>query len=96
MDHWYILQIILDIYLCGFVIFYIVSYRKKEFELLQKQRLREEAETKKIPYMCITGDKEVENSTISIRKRRKGDLGDITLPEFTKKIKYEIKRRVNN
>ena len=55
-----------------------------------------EAETKKIPYMCITGDKEVENSTISIRKRRKGDLGNITLPEFTKKIKYEIKRRINN
>lgn len=48
VDLWYILQIILDIYLCGFVIFYIVSYRKKEFALLKKHRLREEAETQKI------------------------------------------------
>jgi len=66
MDQWYILQIILDIYLCGFVIFYIVSYRKKEFELLKKQRLREETETKKINDSLSGFLKDSEKATIDM------------------------------
>jgi len=48
MDNWFILQIILDIYICGFVVFYIISYRKKEFDLLKRQKLREVTETRRI------------------------------------------------
>ena len=33
------------------------------------------AQSEKIPYMVVIGDKEVENSTISVRDRSEGDLG---------------------
>lgn len=48
MDKWYILQIILDIYLCGFVVYYMIAYRKKEYDLLKQQRVKEESEITKI------------------------------------------------
>ena len=48
MDNWVILQILLDIYLCGFILYYIFYYRKKEYTLLKKNRLREETESRKI------------------------------------------------
>lgn len=56
------------------------------------KRIRE-AETKKIPYVLVVGDKEVENETVAVRKRGVGDLGVKTLDEFLKEIAGEIKRR---
>lgn len=53
-----------------------------------------EAETKKIPYMCIVGDKEMDNTTISVRKRKEGDLGEKTIPGFIEEIQNEIKGRI--
>lgn len=41
-----------------------------------------EAEQKKIPYLLILGQKEVENSTISLRQHRIGDLGSKTFEEL--------------
>ena len=55
-----------------------------------------ELETKKVPYMCIVGDQEMKNKTVSVRKRRKGDLGEKSLSNFLKKIQTEMKRRVND
>lgn len=33
------------------------------------------AQSQKIPYMVVVGDKEVENGTVSVRERHEGDLG---------------------
>jgi len=55
-----------------------------------------ETETKKVPYVCIVGDKEANNRTVSVRKRKKGDLGEKVLPNFLKQIQNEIRRRVND
>ncbi len=55
-----------------------------------------EAETKKIPYMCILGDKELSGNNISIRKHREGDLGKSDLPSFISKITDEAKRRLSH
>ncbi|HDZ13161.1 MAG TPA: threonine--tRNA ligase, partial [Bacteroidetes bacterium] len=49
-----------------------------------------EAETQKIPYMIIIGDKEVEQDKISYRKRHKGDQGQIDLKDFIVMIAEEI------
>ena len=44
----------------------------------------------KVPNMIIAGDKEVEENTVSVRSRKKGDLGSKTVDEFIKFIKEEI------
>ena len=38
-----------------------------------------EAQLEKVPYMVVVGDKDIENNTISIRKRKEGDLGAMTV-----------------
>jgi len=52
-------------------------------------RIRE-AETKKIPYMIILGEKEISSNTISVRQHKKGDLGSFALKDFSEKIREEI------
>ncbi|WP_134089264.1 threonine--tRNA ligase [Olivibacter sp. XZL3] len=49
-----------------------------------------DAEVKKIPYMLIVGEKEVENGTISVRKHGEGDLGSMTVDAFSKQLIEEI------
>jgi len=49
-----------------------------------------DAEVKKIPYMLIVGEKEVENGTISVRKHGEGDLGSMTTDAFSKQLIKEI------
>jgi threonyl-tRNA synthetase len=56
-------------------------------------RIRE-AQLEKIPYMLILGDKEVENGTVSVRKRGGVDLGSMTADEFIAKAKFEIETRL--
>ena len=43
-----------------------------------------EAQLQKIPFMIVLGDKELEDNTIAVRERSKGDLGAMSLQEFTK------------
>ncbi|WP_418784119.1 threonine--tRNA ligase [Hominenteromicrobium sp.] len=45
-----------------------------------------EAQLEKVPYMVVVGDKDIENSTISVRKRKEGDLGAMTVEQFLEKI----------
>ena len=45
-----------------------------------------EAQLEKVPYMVVVGDKDIENNTISIRKRKEGDLGAMTVERFLEKI----------
>ena len=52
-----------------------------------------DAEKEKIPYILVIGQKEVENGTVSVRKRHKGNLGPVKLSEFISMIKDEVKNK---
>ncbi len=54
-----------------------------------------EAETDKIPYMLIVGEKEARESTVSVRRHRKGDLGTFEFSEFISNLNKEIAEKVN-
>lgn len=45
-----------------------------------------DAQLKKIPYMLVVGDKEIEQRTVSTRTRAGADLGALTIEEITTKI----------
>ncbi|WP_185210478.1 threonine--tRNA ligase [Sphingobacterium mizutaii] len=49
-----------------------------------------DAEVKKMPYMLIVGEKEMESGTISVRKHGGVDLGSITTEEFKDLLIKEI------
>jgi threonyl-tRNA synthetase len=49
-----------------------------------------DAEVKKIPYMLIVGEKEAEESKVSVRKHGQGDLGSMSIEEFKNQIIKEI------
>jgi len=52
-----------------------------------------EAQVKKVPYMLVVGEKEVETSTISVRKRSVGDQGTMILSRFIDEIQAEAASR---
>ena len=56
------------------------------------KRIRE-AETEKIPYIVIVGDREMQNKSLSVRGRGKGDIGIFTLEKFLQKIETETKEK---
>lgn len=49
-----------------------------------------DTEVKKIPFMLIVGEKEVQNQTVSIRKQGEGDVGSMTIAEFTNYFKAQL------
>lgn len=49
-----------------------------------------DAEVKKLPYMLIVGEKEVENGTVSVRKHGSVELGTMTADEFRDILIKEI------
>lgn len=49
-----------------------------------------QAELAKIPYMLIVGAKEVANTQVAVRRRRKGDLGMMRVAQFLEMIGQEI------
>jgi threonyl-tRNA synthetase len=76
---------------------YAEDIRKKLFDLgfrveadLRNEKVGykiREAQMEKIPFMLIVGDKEMENGTVSIRSREKGDIGVSSLDDFVKNLK---------
>ncbi len=80
------------------------EYANKNLDILIKNQMRAEldsrtekmqkkirdAETKKIPYMVIIGDKEVKSDKIAVRSRAEGDLGLFGIEEFVERLKKEI------
>ena len=52
-----------------------------------------EAQSQKIPYMIIVGDKEAENGTISVRTRSGGDEGAMSVESFVEKLTEEVSTR---
>ncbi len=87
-----------------------LSYANKINERLRTARVRVEvdernekigykirgAENQKVPYMLIVGKKEVESGKVSVRKHRKGDLGQSTVDDFLKTIAEEIETKSLN
>ncbi len=59
-------------------------------------KIRESLHDKKIPYVCIVGDKEIENNTVSVRARGIGQVGTFGVDEFMDKILEEAKSRSND
>ncbi len=55
-----------------------------------------DAETQKIPYMCVVGDREIETESVSVRKRKTGDLGTQTVDQFISILKEDIARRTSD
>ena len=53
-----------------------------------------EAQTQKIPYMLVVGQKEEEEGTISVRSRFAGDEGSSALEDFIAMIRKEIDGKV--
>ena len=48
-----------------------------------------EAQLEKIPYMLVIGDEEMANGTVSIRSRKEGNLGSLSMAELMDKIIVE-------
>ena len=51
-------------------------------------------ELKRIPYLLIIGEKEVESGTVSVRKQGEGDKGTMKIEEFADFIRAEIKKEI--
>ncbi|MDK1286535.1 threonine--tRNA ligase [Pseudoalteromonas umbrosa] len=49
---------------------------------------------KRIPYLLVVGDKEVEQQELAVRTRKGEDLGKFSVDDFVAKISEEIKNRV--
>lgn len=49
-----------------------------------------EAQMQKTPYMLVMGEKEVSSNLVSVRSRKDGDIGQMSVEEFKDKIKNEI------
>ncbi len=50
-----------------------------------------EAELGKYPYMLVIGEKEMEAESVGVRKRKEGDLGEMSNEAFIQHMKQEIK-----
>ncbi|MEA3446608.1 MAG: threonine--tRNA ligase, partial [Bacteroidota bacterium] len=51
-------------------------------------------ELKRIPYLIIVGEEEVENQNISVRKQGHGDLGKFSADEFIEIIEKEVNNQL--
>ncbi|MEA3292947.1 MAG: threonine--tRNA ligase [Patescibacteria group bacterium] len=72
----------------------LFSFRAKvkdENETVSK-KIRE-ASIQKIPYALVIGKKEMKEKTIRIRQREKGDIGEMKLSMFIKKINADTKSK---
>ena len=59
-----------------------VDYRNEKIG----KKIRE-AQLEKIPYMVVVGDRDMENGTVSPRHRADGDLGAMSMEDFTALLK---------
>ena len=49
-----------------------------------------DTELKKVPYMLIAGDKEMEDGVVALRRQGEGDKGSISVADFAKQLQAEI------
>jgi threonyl-tRNA synthetase len=85
------------------------EYSKNILNLLQQNEIRctiddrnekigkkiRDAETRKIPYMIIIGEKEINENLLSVRKHGQGDIGKMPPGEFVEFLKQEIQKSYN-
>ena len=86
------------------------DYAKKVVDLLNNSDIRasiddrnetigkkiRENELKRVPFLLIVGEKEVESGKVSVRKQGGEDLGTMSVEEFTELITNEVKRQISN
>jgi len=79
------------------------DYAKMVYDKLKEQDIRgllddrdekigrkiRDAETRKIPYMLIVGEKEVSEGLVAVRKHGQGDQGSVNLEEFIGRFRIE-------
>jgi threonyl-tRNA synthetase len=85
----------------------VSAYAQEVYEKMQAAGIRVElddsnerlgakirgSEMKKIPYMAIIGQKEVEQGTLSVRSKKKGDLGSLKTDDFLGQLLKEIETK---
>ena len=52
-------------------------------------------ELKKIPYMLIVGEQEMNENKVSVRRQGEGDKGSVSMEEFAKMINTEVEAQLN-
>jgi threonyl-tRNA synthetase len=52
-------------------------------------------ELKKIPYLLVEGENEVENNEISVRKQSEGDVGSMKITTFAAILNEEVEKQMN-
>lgn len=86
-----------------------IEYANKVKDILEENHLRvevdarnekigykiREAQLKKVPYMLVVGDKEMAEELVAVRSRSEGELGQLTIEDFTKRAVEEVKSKVN-
>jgi len=84
------------------------EFAQKIKEDLQKQHLRviidrrneslnkkiREGTVKKVPYLLILGDKEIQDNKVAVRKYADGDQGSLSINDFIKKLEKEIQLKI--
>lgn len=84
------------------------KYGEKVLNLLENNEIRalvdnrsetigkkiREAEMNKFPYMLIIGEQEEKDGTVSVRKHSEGDIGTMTVEEFSEFINNEIQSTI--
>ena len=85
------------------------DYAEKLNELLKRNEIRtlidmrsekigrkiRDAEMKKVPYMLIVGEKEMNENSVSVRKHGQGDLGSMSVEDFIAMIEKQVKEEQN-
>jgi threonyl-tRNA synthetase len=84
------------------------NYARRITEDLKKEGIRAELDNRperlqakirdgalqKVPYLGIIGDREIEDSSISVRMRDGKDLGKLKVSDFLQKLKEEIDKKI--
>lgn len=85
-----------------------IGYAKKVYEKLFEEKIRVEfddsneslgkkirnANIEKVPYWLVIGDKEIENSKVTVESREGGQIGSMSLDKFIERVQKEIADRL--
>ncbi len=55
-----------------------------------------DAEVHKVPYMAVIGKREAETATLSLRRRKEGDLGAMSVEDVVRRLRQEIHDKVSH
>ncbi len=53
-----------------------------------------DAETKRVPYMLVVGDREIQEEKVAVRERKEGDKGAYSLQDFLKEAEEKAEGRI--